>query len=63
MKNVEILNKIWKAEDLILIASTKVVKDLVAEYKADPNCRAYDWIAGEEISHIEKASFIYSCIF
>jgi hypothetical protein len=63
MKNVEILNKMWKAEDLILIASTKVVKDLIAKYKAYPNCRAYDWIAGEKISHIEKASFIYSCLF
>ena len=63
MKNVEILNKTWNAEELILIASNKVVKELIAEYKADPNCRAYDWIVGEEISHIEKASFIYSCIF
>jgi hypothetical protein len=63
MKNVEILNKIWKSEDLILIASTKVIKELIAEYKADANCRACDWIAGEKISHIEKASFIYSCLF
>ena len=63
MKNVEILNKMWKAKDLILISSTKVIKDLIAEYKADTNCRAYDWIAKEKISHIEKASFIYSCLF
>ena len=56
----QILNKTWKVKDLQLIASTKLVKDLVVEYKKDPNCRPYDFIASEKISDLEKASFIYS---
>ena len=54
----QILNKTWKVKDLQLIASTKVVKDLVAKYKKDQNCRPYDFVAGEKISDLEKASFI-----
>jgi len=60
METVTILNKKWKVKDLNLIASTKVVRDLVSEYKKDPNCRPFDWIAGEKISDLEKASFINS---
>lgn len=56
----QILNKNWKVTDLQLIAKTKVIKDLVSDYKKDPNCRPYDWIEGEQISDIEKASFIYA---
>ena len=54
----QILNKTWKVKDLQLIASTKVVKDLVSEYKKDPNCRPYDFVVGKKISDLEKASFI-----
>jgi hypothetical protein len=61
METVTILNKTWKVKDLNLIASTKVVKDLLAEYKKDPNCRPFDWIASEKISDLEKASFINVC--
>lgn len=55
-----ILNKNWNIKDLELIASTKVVKYLVGQYKKNPNCRPFDFVAGEKISPIEKASFIYS---
>jgi hypothetical protein len=53
-----ILNKTWKVKDLQLIASTKVVKELVSEYKKDANCRPYDFVSSEKISDLEKASFI-----
>lgn len=62
LTTVTILNKTWKEKDLNLIASTKVVKDLVSEYKKDPNCSPFDWIDGEKISDLEKASFIHSCL-
>jgi hypothetical protein len=62
MTTQTILNKTWKVKDLNLIASTKVVKDLVSEYKKDPNCRPFDWIAGEKISDLEKAAFIQTCL-
>jgi len=55
---ITILNKTWKIKDLNLIASTKRVKDLIAEYKKDSNCRPFDFIASENISDLEKASFI-----
>ena len=58
MTTTEILNKTWKVKGLQLIASTKVVKDLVAEYNKDSNCRPYDFVAAEKISDLEKASFI-----
>ena len=67
MKTATILNKTWKVKDLILIASTEEVKNLISELKKDPNYRPYDWtldydwiIAKEEISDLEKASFIYA---
>jgi hypothetical protein len=52
-------NKTWKVSDLNLIASTKLVKDLICEYQKDHNCRPFDWICGESISEIEKAAFIH----
>ncbi len=54
----QILNKTWKVEDLQRIANTKMVKNLVAEYKKDPNCRPYDFLASEKLSDLEKAAFI-----
>ena len=57
-----ILNKIWKVRDLQFIASTKIVSDLVAEYKKDPNCRPFDFVVSEKISDLEKASFIYAVL-
>lgn len=56
---IQIIDKFWKIADLQLIATTKVVKELIIEYKKDPNCRAYDWIYSEKITDIEKAAFIY----
>ena len=50
METVKILNRTWKVKDLNLIASTKVVKNLICEYKKDPDCRPYDWIFDEKIS-------------
>lgn len=59
---VEIMNKIWEVKDLQFISSTERVKELVLEYKKDPNCRAYDFVIGENIPKIEKASFIYTVL-
>lgn len=58
----QILNKTWKVKDLQLIATTKVVKDLVSEYRKDPNCRPYDFVVCENISELERASFIYAVL-
>jgi len=57
-----ILNKIWNVNELLLVSSTKLVTDLVSKYIKDTNCRPYDWIKGEKISEIEKASFIYTIL-
>lgn len=58
----QIINKTWKVKDLQIIASTKVVKDLVDEYQKSPNCRPYDFVAGEKISDLEKASFVHAVL-
>ena len=57
-----ILNKEWTLTDLQLSASTKEVKELLSEYRKDPNCRPYDFVACENIPELQKASFIYSAI-
>lgn len=62
MSIIIILNKKWNNSDLIATAQKPEIKKLISEYKSDENCRAYDWICGEKISDIEKASFIYSCL-
>jgi hypothetical protein len=62
MNTVKILDKVWKVQDLEMIARTKKVSDLISEYKEDPNCWASLWIQDEKISDIEKAAFINSCV-
>jgi hypothetical protein len=57
-----ILNKNWNVDDLLMISKTKVVKGLIYDYLDNPNCRPYDWIAGQDISDLEKASFIYTLV-
>lgn len=57
-----ILNKKWNRNQLIAISKTELLKDLISDYMKDPNCRPYDWIMGEKISEIEKASFIYTLV-
>ena len=57
-----ILNKKWNRNQLITISKTELLKDLISDYMKDPNCRPYDWIMGEKISEIEKASFIYTLV-
>jgi hypothetical protein len=37
---------------------TEKVNDLVAEYKADPNCWAELWIRGENVTEDERKLFI-----
>lgn len=54
----QILNKTWQVKDLHIMATTKAIRDLVAEYKKDPNCRPYDFVASENISDLEKSAFI-----
>lgn len=54
----KIMNLTWQVKDLHIMATTKAVRDLVAEYEKDPNCRPYDFVASEKISDIEKAAFI-----
>lgn len=34
------------------------IDDLVKEYKADPNCRRELWIAGEQVTAMEKEQFM-----
>jgi hypothetical protein len=58
METVVILNKTWKVKDLNSTASTETVQNLLSEYKKDPNCRPFDYVAGEAMSDLEKASFI-----
>ena len=57
-----ILNKTWKVKDLQFWASTKEVKGLINDYLNNPNCSPYDWVKGEQISDLAKASFIYSIV-
>jgi|GEM_PF-5930590 len=34
------------------------ISDLVFEYISDPNCRPWDWIAGEDVSEEQKKEFL-----
>jgi hypothetical protein len=35
-----------------------LIAKLLKEYNADPNCRPFDWIAGERLTEEEKEEFI-----
>lgn len=58
---VAIMNKEFEVSKLEEIAKNdNVVIEYLNDYKAHRNCRAYDHIAGENISEIQKAAFIHA---
>lgn len=42
-------------------AFDKEVKELVEEYKEDPNCWPCLWVNDTDLTGIRRASFIYNC--
>lgn len=57
---VLIMNKEFEVSKLEEIAKKdNVVVEYLSDYKDHRNCRAYNYIAGEKISEIQKAAFIH----
>jgi hypothetical protein len=59
---IQIMNQEWWIEDLKMCALDTHMVRIVEEYLQDPNCTPYDYIIGEKLTDMEKATFIYVCV-